>query len=172
MANIKGTPKDAKHRLVMLAAFPQKGEHNGKPMTGYNISFAMAQDRVKAADIEAGKGQTAPMLAYDSYKDKETGEKKLSTTRPYSKDQYDKIMQMANTKGDKPVIEASVFARDGGLIVNTNTIETPKFKFDAEKHKANVEKSREIASKQRDAKENAAEAEMQTEAQADGPEMG
>lgn len=171
MANIKGTKKDDKHRLVMLAAFPQKGEHNGKPMTGYNISFAMAQDRVKAADIEAGKGQTAPMLAYDSYTDKKTGEKKLSTTRPYSKEQYDKIMAAANTKGDKPVIEAAVFARDGGLVVNTNTLETPKFKFDDAKHKANIDKSREIASKQREGRENAAEAQIQTEAQADGPEF-
>lgn len=177
MANIKGMPKDTVHRLVMTGAFPQKGKNaNGQELTGYNIAFKMAQDRVTKTAIEEGKGQTAPMLAYNSYTDKTTGEKKTSFTVPYSKEQYDKIMAAANTKGDKPVIDAQVFAKNGGLVVNTNTLSTPKYKYDAAKDKANTERIREIASEKRAAKENEAEAQneaqAQTEAASDGPDFG
>lgn len=174
MANIKGMPKNAVHRMVITGAFPQQGTNkNGVEMTGYNIAFRMANDRLTKADIEAGKGQTAPMLAYDSYTDKNTGEKKNSFTRPYSKEQYEKIMAAANTKGDKPVIEAQVFPRNGGLVVNTETLATPKFKYDAAKDKANTEALRDKAAAQREARENQAEAQVETEAQAqnDSPEF-
>lgn len=163
MANIKGLGKDTKHRLAIIGAFEQKGENkNGVKMTGYNIAFRMCNDTLTKKDIEAGKGQTAPMLAYDSYTDK-SGEKKTSFTRPYSKDQYDAIMAAANTKGDKPVIEACVFPKDNGLVVNTNSLSTPKKAYDEKKDKANTEKLRELAAEKRNERENQAEAEIQAE---------
>lgn len=170
MANVRGLPKTTMHRLVLTSAFPQKGDK----LNGYNLSFAMAMDRMTKADIEAGKGQTAPMLAYNKYTDKTTGEEKTSHTMAYSKQQYDAIMAAANTKGDKPVIEAQVFPKNGGLFVNTKNLATPKYKFNDEKHKANIELAREISAKAKDAKENQAEAEAQAQAQAEqqGPEIG
>lgn len=162
--NIKGTNKDTKHRLVVSAAFEQKGiGKNGKPMTGYNIVFSAANDRLTKKDIEAGKVQTAPMLAYNKYTDK-NGKPATSFTMPYSKGQYDSIMKAANTKGDKPVIEAAVFPKNGGLVVNINTLETPKYKFDAEKHAANTELGRNLAAEKRAEKENQAQAEADKEA--------
>ena len=174
MANIKGMSKDTMHRLVITGAFPQKGANkNGVEMTGYNIAFRMANDRLTKADIEAGKGQTAPMLAYDSYTDAKTGKQMTSFTRPYSRDQYDKIMAAANQKGDKPVIEAQVFARNGGLVVNTDTLATPKYKYDETKDKANTTLLRDNAAKARDARENQAEAQAEAAAEVenDGPEL-
>lgn len=175
MANIKGGSKDTKYRLVVSGAYPQKGvNQNGVAMTGYNIAFRMANDRLTKKDIEAGKGQTAPMLAYDSYTDK-NGEKQTSFTRPYSKEQYDAIMAAANTKGDKPVIEAAVFPRNNGLVVNTNTLETPKVKYDKDKDIANTTAAREVAAAQREAREQQAEAQnekqSEAEAQAGEPEL-
>lgn len=171
MANIKGGAKDTKYRLVISGAYPQKGKNaNGVEMTGYNIAFRMANDRMTKADITAGKAQTAPMLAYDSYTDK-NGEKQTSFTRPYSKEQYESIMAAANTKGDKPVIEACVFPRNNGLVVNTNTLSTPKYKYDKAKDAENTNKAREVAAAQREAREQQAEAQTEQQAQADSPEF-
>lgn len=174
--NVRGNAKDTKYRIAIISAFPQKGVgKNGVPLTGYNVTLRAANDTLTKKDIQAGKGQTAPMLAYNKYE--KDGKEAVSNAVAYSKDQYDAMMAAANTKGDKPVIEASVFPKKGALVVNTKDMQTPKKAYDHAKDLANTEAVRDVKAKtqQKNEAQMAAEAEKQGQMEApeqDGPEMG
>ena len=168
MANFRKESKNSKEqvRLYIAAAFEQKA-----PMNGYNLAIGVAND------LGARKGQnlqSAPMLAYDHYTGKD-GKPGVSYTRPYSKEQYDAIMAVANTKGDKPVFKADVFPKNNGMVVNTNTLKKTSKPFDKAEHDKNTELAREMAAKEREAQaqaQNEAEAEAAASVEQDGPEVG
>lgn len=166
MANISGNKSDERKgaRLVVASAFPQKGEG----LTGYNVAIKFANDTLTKKDIEAGKGQSAPMLNYGHVKNKDGKDVSVYTV-PYSKEQYDKIMAASLVGKDKqgndtkPVFIADVFPKNGKLLVNTQTLQTPTKPFDAAKDEKNTKLIRERAAEQRAAK--SAEVEAQTETQ-------
>lgn len=171
MANFRKESKNSKEgvRLYVAAAFPQKA-----PMTGYNMAIGVAND------LGPRKGQnlqSAPMLAYDNYTTKD-GKEGTSYTRPYSKEQYNAIMAIANTKGDCPVFKADVFPKNNGMVVNTSTLAKTSKPFDKAEHQKNTELARAEVAKQREAQQAQAqnEAEAQEEVAAsveqEGPEVG
>lgn len=152
MANFKKGQSMKKQRVVAVQNFDQKG----KNMDGQNVAFSIANDQSAIEDV-----QTAPMLVYGSYEDA-NGEKQASYTDNYSKTQWDKFVEKANKDGDKYVADVDVFPnKDGsGLVINTNTLETPEAPFDAEAHRANTLEAREVKAAAREA----AAAEKSTEA--------
>lgn len=130
--------------VYIASAFPQKGTlKNGEPMTGYNVSLGVANDRRDPENVI-----TNPMLAYKHYQDAQ-GQDKVSFTQSYSKAQYEAMMEAANKDGDYPVLTGDLMpSKSGGLVVNTTTLATPETPFDAAAHKENTEAAR----KARDAK--------------------
>lgn len=167
MADFRKASKNSKDgvRLYIAAAFPQKA-----PMTGYNLAIGVAND------LGARKGQniqSAPMLAYDHYTGKD-GKPGTSYTRGYSKEQYDAIMAVANTKGDCPVFKANVFPKNNGMVVDTNTLAKTNKPFDKAAHDENTKLVREAKQAEREAQaqQNQTEAEAAATVEQDGPEMG
>lgn len=167
MADFRKESKNSKDgvRLYLAAAFPQK-----PPMEGYNLAIGVAND------LGARKGQniqSAPMLAYDRYTDK-NGKPGTSYTRGYSKAQYEAIMAVANTKGDFPVFKANVFPKSNGMLVDTNSLAKTNKPFSKADHDKNTELAREAKAAERAQaqKQNEAEAEAAVTAEQEGPEMG
>lgn len=155
MATFKKGESMKNQRLVVSASFDQKGEGR----KGKNVALSIAND---TKDMENVK--TDPMLVYDHYTDK-NGEKKPTYTASYSPTQWEAIEAAANKDGDAMVIEGDVFPnRNGkGLVVNTNTLNTPEEAFDSQKHKDNTHAAR--AAKQAARKEQEAAKAQEQEAE-------
>lgn len=163
-------------RLYIANAFEQKGKtKNGMEMNGYNLQVGVAND------LTEDKTQviTDPMLRYDTYT-KADGEKGKNMTVAVSKNQYDAIMAVANTDGDKPVFHADLFPKGSGLMLDTKTVKPAEVPFNIEKHREVTAEARAMRAAERAAKAAeegapAPEAEAQAEqpaVQAEGPEMG
>lgn len=153
-------------RVYIASAFPvqKEGAKEGDKPTHYDISLGIANDLV---DPKKDKVIADPMLGYNPYE--KDGEKKISNTIRYAASQYDKMMDVANTKGKFPVFEADLFptrpgAAKRGLVVNTGTLKKVDQAFDHEKHKENTDIVRADKKAQREAK--AAEAAAAKEAEA------
>lgn len=175
MANIRGSKKEDKQRIAIISAFPQ-----AEPMTGYNVALRICNDQLTQEDIQAGKGQSAPMLVYRPYTDAKTGEQKTGFTASYSKEQYEAMMAVANTDGTHPVFDAQVFPRQfgdesKGLLVNTKAMAETAIPYDHAKDIENTNAIRELKEANKEAGKAApaaeVEAQVEAEAQAEGPEL-
>lgn len=149
--------------VYVASAFPQKGTMpNGKPMTGYNVAFGIANDR-----REPERVITNPMLVYNQYKDHE-GNDQVSFMQSYSKAQYEAIEAAGNKDGDALVVKADLIpSKKGGFVVNTKTLQTPEKPFDAKAHRENTEQARAERQAKRDAEvapEDAPEQDVELEA--------
>ncbi len=165
MANIRGDKAaEAKQaRLVVTGVFKQKGEN----LTGYNVALKFANDLLTDKDIQAGKGQSAPMLAYNKYIDK-NGKEQTSYTVPYSENQVKEMMAVGKLSGNKKVktpeeltgavIEGDVFPDKGYLKVNTKTLNKPAKAYNKENDTKNTAILRENAKAAREAKAAQAQA--------------
>lgn len=136
MATFKKGQSFKGQRVHVSAVFDQKGPG----MTGKNVAFSISNDTRELDDVI-----TNPMLVYDEYVDKD-GNKKPTYTASYSAKQWEQIEKMANKEGDAMVVIADLFpnSRGKGLMVNTKTLRTPDVPFDAEKHRENTLKAREM----------------------------
>lgn len=151
------------NRIHATGIFEQTGTHkNGKPMDGYNIAFSMSNDEAEGSDVF-----TDPMLKYDTYIDAD-GDPQYTFTVPYSKSQYEELMETANLGEDgkgMPVVNADLMPNPSGkgLLVNTKTMTTPENGFDPVAHKENTKSAREVKAQNREAA-NIAKAESSAEA--------
>lgn len=160
MAKLQGRKNAfSNQRIYVAAAFDQTGKMNGK-----NVSMGIANDI-----IPEGGAVTDPMLVYDHYEDKKTGEKKLTTTVGITADQWSAIEQNANKDGDNYVFVADLMKRTSGpgLIPKFDTIKGTDVAFNKEAHIANIDAAK-AAKKEAFAKK---EAEAAKEAESDELEM-
>lgn len=140
-------------RIAITADYPQGGDLDGR-----NLLMVVANDRVND-EVEMTPENVItnpPLVRREGVK--ENGEKFTSFTVGVSKKQYQDIMAVANTDGDKPVFHANLMPakdKDGkviGLIPNTKQLgEKPKEPFNYELHKENTEIGREFRKAQREA---------------------
>lgn len=130
MATFKKGQSFKGQRTHVSQVFDQKGPG----MTGKNVAFSISNDTRESEDVI-----TNPMLVYDNYTDKQ-GEKKDTYTASYSAKQWEAIEGAANKDGDAMVVEADLFpnSRGKGLVVNTNSLQTPDTPFSADRHRENT----------------------------------
>ena len=76
-----------------------RGSKNGKKSEFYLATFRACNDTLSKAEIENGKGQTAPMLMYNKFTDSKTNQERISNWTAITTAQYDKIMEIANKGG-------------------------------------------------------------------------
>ena len=163
--NIRGTSANDFHRIAMVGYKEVPAKEAGKE--GFVLAaFRACNDTLSPEQIADGKGQTAPMLTYNKYKDKNTGEEKVSNWSRISKSQYDKIMEIANLAGDKPVFEAQVFPKNGGILPNTNTLRKPDNPYNHEKDVKNTQACKDVAAAKRASKEESLAATQEHQMQA------
>lgn len=113
-------------RVYVAASYSQVGNS-----TGRNVALSIANDTCEDDVIK-----TAPMLMYDTYE--RDGETYPRYTVGYSKKQWETIEQMANKEGDELVVVGDLMPTKDhkGLMLNTNTLQTPDEPFDKERHRA------------------------------------
>lgn len=114
-------PKGA--RFVIQNSYPSK---SGK---GHMVQMSFANDVPKAD----GKYSTNVACTQLKYKD-DHGKQKTNYFNYYTNDQMEKMLQAANTDGDKPVFRAEYFRTEHGVVVNTNALYHDSVPFDMEAH--------------------------------------
>jgi hypothetical protein len=144
--------KSFENQRVYVASFSEQAGAR----TGMNVAFSIANDTREGDDVF-----TDPMLVYDHYE--KDGIRKNYYKAEYSANQWEKILNAANKEGSNLVVEADLFPNKNGpgLLVNTNTLNTPEISFDIDKHKEKTKAALE------DKKAKRAEQEMQNEDEAE-----
>lgn len=141
MATFKKGQSMKAQRVHVTGAYEQKS-----PLTGMNVAFSLSND-----DKVPGENASAdPMLVYDTFE--KDGEKRPTYTAEYSKKQWEAIAAAANKDGDDMVVIADLFPKGKGLVVNTNSLQTPENPFNREKHKEVTLAERDIRKAAREAK--------------------
>lgn len=141
MATFKKGQSMKAQRVHVTGAYEQK-----PPLTGMNVAFSLSND-----DKEAGVNASAdPMLVYDTFE--KDGKKHPTYTQEYSKKQWEAIEAAANKDGDDMVVIADLFPKGKGLVVNTNSLQTPETPFNRALHKETTLAEREIRKAAREAK--------------------
>lgn len=125
MVHFKRGESMKNQRVYVAASYAQVGNS-----TGRNVALSIANDTCRDEDIK-----TAPMLMYDSYE--RDGKQHPRYTVGYSSKQWEEMIRMANKEGDELVLVADLMPTKDhkGLMINTNTLQTPDEPFDKDTHR-------------------------------------
>ena len=169
--DVRGSKKGDLFRIAMVGSKKMEKDANGKKSEFYLATFRACNDTLSKAEIENGKGQTAPMLMYNKFTDSKTNQERISNWTAITTAQYDKIMEIANKGGDYPVFESEVFPKNGGMMPNTKTLRKPDMPYNHELDIANTTAARDIKAKSRADSENSLAMAQEMQAQATTAQM-
>lgn len=99
------------------------------------VAFSYANDIAETEQAPNQKITTKPMLAYNNITLK-NGKKITNHHVLYDKDEWDKVEDVLNTEGDKPVFNGKTFKdKSGQNRVDVNSVERTDIPFNAALHK-------------------------------------